>query len=64
MQLTPQPFKSVFPNVDLRNTAMEAEKDEEVALESELEELVHNAGTTWQDYANCHQEQKQGTVTN
>ena len=56
MQLTPQPFKSVFPNVDLRDTAMEAEKDEEVALESELEELVHSAGTTWQDYANCHQD--------
>ena len=30
-----------------------AEKDEEVVLESELEELVHSAGTTWQDYVNC-----------
>ena len=57
MQLTPQPFKSVFPNVDLRDTAMEAEKDEEVVLETELQELVHSAGTnTWQDYANCDQD--------
>ena len=34
----------------------EAEKDEEVVLDSELEELVHSAGTTWQDYASCDQD--------
>ena len=34
----------------------EAENDEELALDSELGELVHNAGTTWQDYANCDQD--------
>ena len=33
-----------------------AEKDEEVVLENELGEFVHNAGTTWQDYANCDQD--------
>ena len=34
----------------------EAEKDEEVVPESELDKLVHSAGTTWQDYANCDQD--------
>ena len=34
----------------------EAEKNEELVLDSELGELVHNAGTTWQDYANCDQD--------
>ena len=27
-----------------------------MVLKSELEELVHSAGTTWQDYANCDQD--------
>ena len=34
----------------------EAENDEELALDSELGELIHSAGTTWQDYANCDQD--------
>ena len=34
----------------------EAENDEELALDSELGELVHSAGTAWQDYANCYQD--------
>ena len=27
-----------------------------MVLDSELQELVHSAGTTWQDYANCDQD--------
>ena len=57
MQLTPQPFKSVFSKCGFWGTAMEvAENDEELALDSELQELVHSAGTTWQDYASCDQD--------
>ena len=33
-----------------------AEKDEEVVLKSELEELVCRAGINWQDYTNCNQD--------
>ena len=56
MQLTPQPFKSVFPNVDSRVLQWKGLKRMRRWFLSELEELVHSAGTTWQDYANCDQD--------
>ena len=32
---------------------METEEDDEIVPEAELEEVLHNAGMTWQEYANC-----------
>ena len=53
----PTTIQKCFSKCGFWGTTMEeAEKDEELALESELEELVHSTGTTWQDYANCDQD--------
>ena len=55
--LEPTTIQKCFSNCGFGDTVTkEAEKDEEVVPESELEELVHSAGTTRQDYANCDQD--------
>ena len=50
----PTTIQNCFSNCGFGDTVTkEAEKDEEVVLESEPDELVHSTVTTWQDYANC-----------